>query len=188
MVSHLLSSPSPCCFAPSHLCIAIHASWQKALSTPHEGPTWRTMPPLFPLLLDLLCGFSHSNWHFAYSAEQRGMQTGTRSKSGFFLCLPSPTSPPPSLRQPPSAVYKLSTFLCFCRSHLGYSGHLWYKLWIYETSNWLLPAYNAWHCHCLLRVLVSDVLNVKVNFIDTELSALISFPIAFFWGTHREGN
>lgn len=97
-----------------------------------------------------------------------------------FFVFPPPPPPPPSLPQPPSAVYKLSTFLCFCRSHLGYSGHLWYKLWIYETSNLLLPAYNAWHCHCLLRVLVSDVLNVKVNFIDTKLSALISFPIAFF--------
>lgn len=42
-----------------------------------------------------------------------------------------------------------------------------------------------------LAVLVSDVLNVKVNFIDTELSALISFSMAtfyFFGGTHREGN
>lgn len=33
----------------------------------------------------------------------------------------------------------------------------------------------------LLRVLVSDVLNVEVNFIDIELRALISLPIAFFF-------
>lgn len=40
-----------------------------------------------------------------------------------------------------------------------------------------------------LAVLVSDVLNVKVNFIDTELSALISFSIAaffFFLEAHTE--
>lgn len=39
-----------------------------------------------------------------------------------------------------------------------------------------------------LAVLVSDVLNVKVNFIDTELSALISFSIAtfFFPEAHTE--
>lgn len=38
-----------------------------------------------------------------------------------------------------------------------------------------------------LAVLVSDVLNVKVNFIDTELSALISFSIAtFFFPRHTQ--
>lgn len=33
---------------------------------------------------------------------------------------------------------------------------------------------------------MSDALNVKVNVIDTELRALVSFPIAFFFEAHIE--
>ena len=183
------SPPAPRCLVPRDpsIAIAIQASLLKPSPLPLEDPAQMPISPEFRLPLGPLCGISLSNWHFAYSSEQQGMQTGIRSKSGFFLCLPSPTPHTPLLLDS-----RLQ--LCINKAHsCAFAGHIWDILDISGiNSEFMKPVI------CCFQLIMPDIVTVCSEFwylmllmlrsmvIDTELRALVSFPIAFFCEAHTE--